>query len=212
MPGGITLYYSPSACSLGAHIALEEIGEPFEAVQIRLAEDEQHSSEYRAINPRARVPALKVGDKVLTECPAILFYLARAFPAAKLWPEDAWTEGQALSWMSFLATTVHIAFAQIIQPVRTTDDRGAHAAVQAGGRAAALRHFTDINARLTGAEWVLGDRYSVVDPYLLVFYLWGERIGLPLEEVTTYRRLAERVMQRPATRRAFAREGLRGPA
>lgn len=212
MPAGPTLYYSPSACSLGAHIALEEIGLPFEAVQIRLAEDEQHSSEYRAINPRARVPALKVGDKVLTECPAILYYLARAHPAAKLWPEDAWAEGQALSWMSFLATTVHIAFAQIIRPARTTEETAAHAAVQAGGRAAALRHFTDINARLAGSEWVLGDRYSVVDPYLLVFYLWGERIGLPLEEVPTLARLAERVMQRPAARRAFAREGLRGPA
>jgi glutathione S-transferase len=212
MPSGLTLYYSPSACSLGAHIALEEIGEPFEAVQIRLAEDEHHSSEYRAINPRARVPALKVGDKVLTECPAILYYLARAFPGARLWPQDAWSEGQALSWMSFLATTVHIAFAQILRPGHTTDETAAHPAVQAGGRAAALRHFTDINARLTGSEWVLGGQYSVVDPYLLVFYLWGERIGLPLDEVPTYAKLAERVMQRPATRRAFAREGLRGLA
>jgi glutathione S-transferase len=208
----VTLYYSPSACSLGAHIALEEIGQPFEPVRIRLSEDEQNSREYRAINPRSRVPALKVEDRVLTECPAILYYLARAYPAARLWPDDPWAEGQAMSWMSFLATTVHIAFAQIIRPGHTTGDIAAHAAVQAGGRDAAMRHFTDINARLTGSQWTLGDQYTVVDPYLLVFYLWGERMGFPLDEVPTYGRLAHRVMERPAARRAFATEGLRVPA
>jgi glutathione S-transferase len=207
-----TLYYSPAACSLAAHVVLEEIGKPFDLVRIVLGENRQHQPDYLAINPRARVPALVVDGQVLTECPAILFYLARSNPEAGLWPDDPWTEGQALSWMSFLASSVHIAFAQILRPARYAEDASAQPAVQETGRAAAMRHLVDINARLTGSQWTLGERYTVVDPYLLFFYMMGDRVGLAMDDVPAYGRLVKRVMERPATRRAFTAEGLLIPA
>src|SRR5215218_5794285 len=83
----LKLFYSPGACSLAPHIVLEETGADYEPVRVALAKGEQRTPEYLKINPKGRVPALADGDWVLTENPAILRYLARSFPAMRLWPE-----------------------------------------------------------------------------------------------------------------------------
>src|SRR5690349_4510715 len=98
------LYYAPGACSMAPHIALEEIGEPFEAIAVSLRAGEHQSAEYLAVNPKGLVPALAVDGerprRVLTEVPAILIHLARRHPEAGLLPDDPWAEARCVEWLA----------------------------------------------------------------------------------------------------------------
>jgi glutathione S-transferase len=106
----LTLYMSPGSSSMAPHIALNEIGVEFERHWLSFANEEQHSPEYRAVNPEGKVPTLLIDGRVLTEVAGILYYLARRFPQAGLWPAGGIeAEAQAIAWMSFLAATVHPA-------------------------------------------------------------------------------------------------------
>lgn len=106
----LTLYLSPGSSSMAVHIALHEIGADFESRPISFAKREQHSPEYLAINPEGKVPTLLIDGRPLTEVAAILYYLAKRFPEAGLWPAGGLeTEAQAISWMSFIAATIHPA-------------------------------------------------------------------------------------------------------
>src|SRR4051794_23191815 len=105
----LTLYFSPGACSMASHIALEEIGQPYEEKQILLAKGEQKTAEYQKVNPRGKVPALGIdGGRILTENTAILTYLARRFPKKKLLPSDPLEEARCISQMAWFSNTVHI--------------------------------------------------------------------------------------------------------
>ncbi|MDI1480353.1 glutathione S-transferase N-terminal domain-containing protein [Polyangium sp. y55x31] len=208
-PSSLKLYYSPGACSLAAHVVLEEIGAPFELVCVSVRDGENLRPEYRAIHPLQRVPALAVGDAILTEVGAILHWLADAFPERRLAPEvGSWARGQSYAWCSFLASSVHIAFAQIWRPARFTQDTSAHPSVEKAGRAAVETFFEMIEARLAKTEYVLGDAFSLCDPYTLVFYRWGNRIGLPMERYPAWSAHAERMLARDTVQRVFAREGI----
>lgn len=204
----LTLFYSPGACSLATHITLEETGAPFEAYRVALAKGEQHTPEFLAVNPRARVPALRLDSgEVLTENPAILAYLAKTFPQAKLLPTDVLAEARCLSMMAFLSSTVHPTFAHVFRPERFADDASAHATVRETGRRAYLDQLKEIDGLLAGKEWAQG-QYTVCDPYLLVFYWWGTRIELPMTELANYTAHKQRMLARPAVRRAIEREGI----
>lgn len=203
-----TLYYSPGACSLASHLVLEELGRPYDTVKVDLREGAHLKPEYLAINPHARVPTLKIGSFVLTECPAILAYLDRTHPDAQLLPEDPAQEARALSLMSWLASSVHIAFAQIWRAPRFSDDAATHPSIQAKGRAAVQGYFGEIDALLRGDGWALGRHYSVLDAYLLVFERWGYRIGFDMSAWPNLVAHLQRMATRPATQRVVAAEGI----
>ena len=106
----LMLYMSPGSSSMAPHIAMHEIGVPFEAKWLSFGRREQHTPEYLALNPEGKVPALIVDGLALTEVAAVLYYLARTYPAAGVWPAgDIDTEAEVLSWMSFIASTLHPA-------------------------------------------------------------------------------------------------------
>ncbi|MEW6642524.1 MAG: glutathione S-transferase family protein [Pseudomonadota bacterium] len=146
----LTLYLSPGSSSMAVHIALHEIGVPFEARPLSFARQEQRTPEFLALNPEGKVPTLVVDGRPLTEVAGILFYLAKRFPGAALLPgDDIETEARAVSWMSFIAATLH--------PARK---RGLEHATQVYGIA---------DHRLGARDWVLG-RYSIVDIHLFRLY------------------------------------------
>src|SRR5437868_13393340 len=97
----LKLYYSPGTCSLAPHIVLEELGLPYEPVPILLANNEQQSAQYLAINPKAKVPAIAEDTWLLTETPAILRFLARQRPEVGLWPEDPRGEARCAEWLAW---------------------------------------------------------------------------------------------------------------
>jgi glutathione S-transferase len=106
----LALYMSPGSSSMATHIMLHEIGVDFESRWVSFAKREQHAPEYLALNPDGKVPTLLVDGHPLTEVAATLYYLAKRYPAAGLFPVgDLDAEAQIISWMSFIASTVHPA-------------------------------------------------------------------------------------------------------
>lgn len=106
----LAFYFAPGSSSMAPHIALHEIGAPFDSRPLSFARKEQRAPDFLCINPEGRVPTLLVDGKPLTEVAGILFYLARAFPAARLLPNgDFEAEARVIAWMSFIASTVHPA-------------------------------------------------------------------------------------------------------
>jgi glutathione S-transferase len=202
----LALYYAPGACSLAAHIVLEESGEKYEARRVDLSKGEQRTPEYLKIHPLGRVPALLLDSgKPLTENTAILPYLGKRF---KLWPADPIAEAKALSVIGFFAASVHPAHAHIGRPERYTADKAAFPGIQDMGKKSFHSYLEQIDQLYAGREW-LSDKYSVLDPYAFVFYTWGKRRELPVAQMQNYSAMKDRMMQRPAVKKAVENEGVK---
>lgn len=204
----LKLYYSPGACSLVPHIALEEAGADFEPVRVTLAQGEHLKPEYLAINPHARVPALGTDRGVITENVAILNYIADEYGAPGSVPRgDSYAAARCNQLVGWFASTVHISFAQVWRAVRFTRDEAVHPAVIAGGRENLGQHFEEIE-RLCGDSWLVGDRFTAADSYALTFMRWGRRIEFDMSRYPRWTALCARVLAEPAVGRALMREGL----
>jgi len=204
----IKLYYAPGACSFASHIALEELGLAYDTVKLNLAQGDQRKPEYLALNPRGRVPTVIVDGKVLTENVGIMAYFAGGFGQGRIWPKDTWDQAKCLSTMAWLSNTVHSTYAHLFRPERYVDDEAAREPVKAKAKAMYADYLKEIDGLLAGRQWAIGNRYSVVDGYLLVFYRWGNRQGLPVRQMPNYSRVMDRVLARPAVKKVMADEGI----
>ena len=200
------LYYGPGACSMAAHIVLEESGEKYEPLRMDLSKGEQRTSEYLKKNPLGRVPLLRLDDgEYLAENTAILPYLGKRL---KLWPTDPKAEAKALSLIGFFATSVHPAHAHVGRPERYTADQAAFPGIKEMGLKTFHGYLRQIDGMLAGREW-FSDRYSVLDPYGFVFYTWGVRRELPMAELKGYAAFKERMLERPAVCRVVEEENVK---
>ncbi len=202
----LTLYFSPGACSLASHIGLEETGAPYEAKPILLAKQQQKTDSYLKINPRGKVPALDADGKILVENTAILTYLARRFPEGKLMPADPLEEARCIATMCWFASIVHPSFQRCIHPERFADGEAAYAPVKENGRTSFWANCREIDSMIQGKDWIMGRNFTVVDGYALVFYGWGLRTGLPMNELSAYTAWRERMMNRPTVRKTVDSE------
>ena len=176
---------------MAVHIALHEIGTPFDARPMSFAKRDLRTPEYLAINPEGKVPTLLIDGRPLTEVAAILFYLAKQFPAASLLPQnDLEAEAQAISWMSFIAATLH--------PARRM------------GTEHVMKVWTLADQRLGDVEWALG-RYSIADIHLFRLY-WRMANSMKLAPATFPNLEAHfaRMMARPAVQRTIEIEAAFG--
>ena len=177
----LTLYFAPGASSMAVHIALHEIGMPFEARPISLAKRQQHTPDYLALNPEGKVPTLLIDGRPLTEVAAILYFLAQRFPQAALLPQDLEAQAQAISWMSFIASTVH--------PARRL------------GVEAANKIYGIVDRRLGEREWAIG-RYSVADIHLFrLYWRFANSLNPPPASFPRLSAHYDRMMMRPAVKR-----------
>jgi len=203
-----TLYFSPGAVSMAAHIALEELGEPYALAPVAVREGEQYGERYQRVHPLGRVPALEIEPGViLTETPALLGYVADLAPQLELLPKGPLPRARANEWMSLLASAVHVAFISFYRPERYTSDEAARAALKLDGKQRFFALLQYVEGRLPASGFALGERYSLCDAYLSVFWLWAKRMDLPLSELSRYGRLLEHVLDRPAVQRALEQEG-----
>jgi glutathione S-transferase len=204
----LRLFYSPGACSLVPHIALEASGADYEAVRVMLAEGEHLKPEYLAINPHARVPALVTGQGTITENVAILNYIADRFGGAGSVPRgDDFIAAKCNELLGWFASSVHISFAQIWRAGRFTDDESIYPLIQEGGRQALEKQFAEIEGR-AGDGWLVGDGFSAADSYALIFFRWGRRIGLKMTEYPKWAALSQRLLAEPSVRRVVEVEEL----
>jgi len=202
------LFYFPNACSLGIHVLLEEVGATFDLVSINLAQGAQHQPDFLAINPKAKVPALELDDgHLVTEFPAIAYYLARQYPDANLWPQDLTSQTQALSLLDYMIATVHMrGFTRIFRPSMFSPTPSDEAAVKEAGIAVISKGFELLAAELGDKDYLLGE-FSIADAGLFFLEWWAiARAGLAVPPAISAH--LERMKTRPAVQRALAKEGL----
>jgi len=172
---------------MAAHIALHEVGADFEARPMSFKNNDMQSAAFLKINPAGKVPTLLIDGRALTEVAGILFYLAKRFPQARLLPNrDIEAEAQAVSWMSFIASTLHPARRKGIDQAR---------------------EVYRIADRRLGKGWALGERYSVADIHL--FRLYWRLLNSLKPAPDTFPNLDAhyaRMMLRPAVQRTIAAE------
>ena len=171
----LTLYFAKSTCALASHIALEDAGASYEANRVDFSKSEQQSPAYLAINPKGRVPALATPQGILTETPAILVYIAQSFPKANLAPlDDPFALAQMQSFNSYLCSTVHVAHAHRVRGSRWADEETSFADMKRKVPKTVAACFEMIETKMFKGPWVMGERYTVADPYLFTLAKWME--------------------------------------
>jgi glutathione S-transferase len=204
--GEPTLYYSPGSCALASHIALEEAGKPYRSIETLLANKAHLTPEYLAINPRGKVPALVVERQVITENTAILTYIASTNPELGLLPADPIGKAQCISQMAWFSNTPHIFQRAKFRPYYFVDNEDLFPDVQAKAAATYWTYMQEIDAALAGRKWMMGDGYTVADPYAIVFYGWGVSNGMPMEQLKDFTRHKNQMIERPAVKVVLERE------
>jgi glutathione S-transferase len=203
----IKLYYAVNTCSLASHIALEETGATYTTVRINFANNEQRGAEYLAVNPKGRVPAMVTDRGILTETPAMLAYIAQSFPEARLAPlDDPFAFAQVQAFNSYLCSTVHVAHAHRMRGQRWADDPAAIAAMQRKVPQSVGACFELIEHDMLKGPWVMGEAYTVCDPYLFTLAGWLEGDGVDLPKLPRVMDHHRRMSERPAVQRAVAAE------
>jgi len=203
----LTLYYCPLACSMASHVALEEAGASFEAKKVNIFTGEHLKPEYLAINPGGKVPALRFDDgQVLLESTAILGWVGAAYPDRNLLGVDALEHAQTIATCAWLSNTVHPTFSQFVHPERVTAEVNGHSALKAHAKESYWSYLQEIDAMLADRPWIMGDQFTVADPYALIFYPWGRELALPIGDLTNLAAMKDRLIERPAARRALERE------
>ncbi|HEU0153175.1 MAG TPA: glutathione S-transferase family protein [Arenimonas sp.] len=205
-----TLYYAPGACSLSVHIVMEWLKEPYNAIKV-----DPSSDEFRKLNPAGQVPTFITPEKVtLTQCAAILRYLSRRFPAAKL-ADDSSPESSAETerWSAFLTGDLHPAFFPVFMPGRytvATDDESLKN-VKAAGLDLVRKKLAILDAVLQDRPFYTGRERSYVDAYSVPMVRWATKV-LPegLKGYPNVKNHHEHMLADPAVVRAMTAEGLLG--
>lgn len=202
----LKLFFAPNTCSLATHIALIDAGAPYELARLSFASEDQRKPEFTALNPKARVPALVCEEGVLTETPALLAYVAQRFPAAELAPlDDPFALARVQAFNSYLCSTVHVAHAHRMRGYRWADEADAIAAMRRKVPQSVTQGFELIEREL-GGPWVMGERYTICDPYLFTLAQWLEADGVDTSRLPRVMAHRARCAALPNVKRAIAEE------
>jgi glutathione S-transferase len=201
------LYYATGTCALASHIALEEAGAQYSTARINFATTEQRSPEYLAINPKGRVPSLVTERGILTETPAMLAFIAQSFPQARLAPlDDPFRFAEVQAFNSYLCSTVHVAHAHKHRGYRWVDDPAAMEAMKRKVPQSMGDCFALIESKMFQGPWVMGETYTVCDPYLFTIAQWLEGDGVDPARFPKVKAHGERMSERPAVRKVLVEE------
>lgn len=201
----LKLYYSPGACALASHVALEESGAAYETVRIDLGKGEQKKPTYLAINPAGVTPALETERGVITQNAAILSFIAQTRPQQNLAPVgDPYRMARFNAFNGYLGSSLHPAMGRALF---------SRPALEGAARTEAIEVVLDrlqlIEDGLLEGTWVMGDAYTLSDGYLMVFERWAR--SAELLDPARFPRLnghLDRTQERPAVQRVLAAEGI----
>jgi glutathione S-transferase len=202
----LKLFHAWGSCSLASLIALEEAGADYELAVISTKAGDQRRPDYLATNPKGRVPALVTDRGVLTETPAILAYVAQAFPRANLAPADPWAFAQMQAFNSYLCATVHVAHAHKHRGYRWATQDASFADMTAKVAENEIDCFSLIEAEYLKGPWVMGDQYTVADGYLFTLAGWLEDDGVDPRQFPNVLAHMQRMRDRPAVGKVIAQE------
>lgn len=212
----LQLHYHPTDASMAPHMLLEELGVPFELQLVDRASQAHKSEAYLRLNPNGLIPVLVDGDTVLYETAAILLHLADTHPAAGLAPALGSAErAHYYKWMLWLSNTLHATLGLYFYPERWASPDHVHGATtvkaRAEARAGQLLEILDQELARHGGAWLLGERFTALDPYTLMLARWTRHFGRPARELPHLGPYLQRVLARPAVQRAYVTEQIGAP-
>jgi glutathione S-transferase len=201
----LKLFYAPGTCALASRIALEEAGADYEIARISFADNQQRSDDYLKINPKGRVPALVTDKGVLTETPAILIYVAQAFPQANLaMLDDPFEFARLQAFNSYIASTVHVNHAHGRRGARWANEQSSFDDMKAKVAETMAASMRLIELDFFEGPWVMGEQYTVADAYLFTMSSWLGGDGVDIDDLPIIKDHHERMSARPAVQRALA--------
>jgi glutathione S-transferase len=197
------LYYSPGACSLSPHIALLEAGAEFTAIKVGRDKQTSNGRDFRDINPFGYVPALELDDgELLFEGPAIVQYIADQVPAKKLAPPNGTMARYRLQeWLNFITSELHKGIGGMFNPAMPEEGKAVM-------RARATGRLKWVDAQLEGKQYLMGDAFSIADPYLFTITNWTKHTGIDISGLNNLGAFQARMAARPAVQAALKAEGL----
>jgi len=198
------LYFSPGACSLSPHIALQEAGLPHTLVRADLQKKTvDGGASLVAVNAKGQVPVLELDDgQRLTEGPAIVQYIADKVPAKNLAPANGTMERYRLQeWLNFITSELHKSFTPLFDAAMPEEAKNRY-------KERVRARLDYLAQQLEGRSFLLGSNFSVADGYLFTVLGWTKYVGIDLAKWPTLVAYTERVGSRPAVQAALKAEGL----
>ena len=192
------LYYAKGTAAFAAHIALEETGADYEALLLDFSKNEQQGEAFLKINPKARVPALITPQGILTETPAILAYIAQTWPQSQLAPTDPFEFAEVQAFNNYMASSVHVAHAHRKRGARWADDASAQESMRAKVAQNMHECMALIDTEYFKGPWVMGEKYSICDPYLFLICGWLPGDGVNLDDFPRLSTHQKAMLARPA--------------
>jgi glutathione S-transferase len=201
----LKLYIAPGTCALASHIALAEAGADYTVEKLNFKTNQQNSPDYLEINPKGRVPSLVMDRGILTETPAMLAYIAQAYPQAKLAPlDDPFAFAQVQSFNSYLCATVHVAHAHKMRGSRWANEESSFADMKRKIPETVGAGFALIENKMLKGPWVMGEQYTICDPYLYTIATWLEGDGVDMVKLPKVADHRQRMAGRAAVKKALA--------
>ena len=196
------LYYSPGACSQAAHILLHETGLPHESEKVDIrAKRTASGGDYFAINGKGAVPALKIGDEVLTENGAVLQYIGDKAGNETLLPGSGMERYRVIEWLAYLGSDVHKSFGPLFNPASSDEAKQA-------ARDMVAKKFDFMEKSLESRDYLAGPSMTIADPYLFAMLGWTGMHGLDLARWPNLAALRQRMEARPSVQAVMQAEGL----
>jgi len=203
----LKLFYTPGTCALASRIALEDAGAGYEVARVDFSKGEQRAPDYLKVNPKGRVPALVTEKGILTETPAILIYIAQMFPRANLAPlDDAFALAELQAFNSYIASTVHVNHAHGRRGARWANEQSSFDDMKAKVSETMAASMQLIERDFFEGPWVMGEQYTVADPYLFTMESWLKGDGVEIADFPILKDHFDRMSARPSVQRAMADE------
>ena len=198
------LYFSPGACSLSPHIVLRETGMKFDLEQVNNQEKKTKSGvDYWSVNGKGQVPVLEFdnGDR-LTEGPVIVQYIADQVPDKKLAPAYGTIDRYRVQeWLNYITSELHKNIGMLFNPALPEEGKVVI-------RARAKSRLQWMDAQLAGKSYLMGDEFSIADPYLFTIARWTRLTGVDTTEMKNLQAFAARMASRPSVLAAMKAEDL----
>ncbi|UNI18459.1 Glutathione transferase [Purpureocillium takamizusanense] len=213
----LTLYRANGACSLIPHAVLEELGIKFNTVLLNRNPDGFDAADGSFTNAQYRndvhhmgyVPALKVDGDIITEMPAVLTLISGLAPERGLSGDGLVQRAKVLEWLAWLSGSLHgMGYGMYFRPARFTDDKDLHETVRERGKSIIEASFARIDKLLQGKPFAVGERETLVDYNLVIFWYWARGVGLSLSNFPHYAAVIKRMEAKDSIKRAIATEGI----
>ncbi|CAN7532729.1 glutathione S-transferase family protein [Rhizobium sp. LjRoot254] len=203
----LKLFFTPGTCALASRIALEDAGADYEVARVDFSKNEQRGPDYLKVNPKGRVPALVTDQGTLTETPAILLYIAQTFPDARLAPlDDPFALARMQGFNSYICSSVHVNHAHGRRGARWANEQSSFDDMKAKVPETMAASMQLIEDEFLEGPWMMGNAYSVADPYLYTIERWLKGDGV---EIANYPKISthfNRMSERDTVKRATADE------